>query len=96
MCTWAGRGGGASGSVAWTTGFDSSACEVGWVAGRDDFWSGECLREFSSDFNVDLLLSIGDAVRELGRPMRGELRRATAVAMSRYGKIEGDDAELRA
>ena len=37
-----------------------------------------------SDFSAAFLLSIGDAVRELGRPIRGELRRATAVAMSRY------------
>jgi hypothetical protein len=34
-----------------------------------------------SDFSAFFLLSIGDAVRELGRPIRGELRRATAVAM---------------
>jgi hypothetical protein len=27
---------------------------------------------------------MGDAVRELGRPIRGELRRVTAVAMSKY------------
>jgi hypothetical protein len=37
-----------------------------------------------SDFKAVFLLSIGDAVRELGRPLRGELRRATAVAMSRW------------
>ncbi len=41
-----------------------------------------------SVFNAVFLPSIGDAVRELGRPMRGDLRRATAMAMSKYGKEE--------